>query len=211
MTERRTHPLLHILLMAGLCVMPGTPLLAQQAPDDWPCIQGYVPEVVLAVYWPQAVPESAASDWKRDKTIRALAERLGALDEYDDDARTAVTDFVASLADDQRVDALGLLATGTVATANVRRSDYLRGIRRYTRQQSSIAGQIEDGLNALARMDVEAVPADDPERVALEDTLRWHERVFDQREQAIVALCEQPVYVEQVLSDVLRDLTQYLP
>lgn len=201
----------HLAIALCCTVMAVSTVNAQEAPPDWPCIQGYVPEVTLGIYWPVAVPEDAATTWRKNAEVRALAERLGALDEYGTTEREAVAAFVESVPEAELTDTLSLLASGTVAVANQRRADFLRGIRRYTRQQTSIASQIEDGLNTLAQMDLDGVPGDDPDRVALDDTLHWHERVFDQREQAMVALCEQPVYVEQVLSDVLRDLTQYLP
>ena len=38
-----------------------------------------------------------------------------------------------------------------------------------------------------------------------------HQRVYDQRENAIQSLCERPVQLEETLSSVLRELAIYLP
>ncbi len=59
--------------------------------------------------------------------------------------------------------------------------------------------------------DMRASDEPDPRREEVMATLTWHERVYDQREHAIRSLCEQPVELEETLSDVLRDLAQYLP
>ena len=144
------------------------------------------------------------------------------------------------MAEDAREDALTRLADGTVAVANERRALYLDGIRRYTRQQIAIAGQIESTLNRLAELDDAAAAgeaatnggatgraADDgdssadssgdaravtaAERVEIEETLVWHERLYDQRERSIRALCERPVELEELLSETLREIAYRLP
>ncbi len=185
------------------------PALANANEPDWPCIQAFVPVVELGVLWPQVVPESELGQWKDDEKIESLAQKLGNLAEYTDADREMVEQFIDATPEADKTTTLNKLAEGTLAVANKRRMLYINGIKKYTRQQSAIALQIEDGLNTLAQMEQDNVQS--AERVELQETMDWHQRVFDQREHSMIALCDQPVLVEQITSDVLRDLAQYLP
>jgi hypothetical protein len=60
-------------------------------------------------------------------------------------------------------------------------------------------------------MEAQTAPESVARQAEIEETLRWHERVYDQRERAIQSLCERPVVLEEKLSAVLRELGQYLP
>jgi len=192
-----------------LAVFLAQPLSANAADPDWPCIQAFVPVVELGVLWPQVVPEADLGQWKSDERIAPLAKKLGNLAQYTDDDRKLVEQFIESTPAAEQVSTLNRLAEGSLAVANKRRALYIKGIRKYTRQQSAIAAQIEEGLNKLAQLEQDNVQS--AERDELRETMDWHQRVFDQREHSMIALCDQPVLVEQTTSDVLRDLAQYLP
>ncbi len=84
-------------------------------------------------------------------------------------------------------------------------------IKSYTRQQIAISEQIVNTLNELSLLESSNTNARGQTRQEIEETLRWHERVYDQRERNIQLLCEEPVELEQQLSEVLRDAAQYLP
>lgn len=201
-----------------LWVMLGAagPLAAQPAaPDDWPCVQVLVPEIVPSVLWPVPIDDSLSGTWRADPEIRVLAQRLGELERLDDEALAAMDAYALSVPETQRRGALTRLADGIVSVANTRRTRYIDGIRRYTRQQIAIAGQIETTLNRLAELDDAGEAGDEGtaavERAEIEETLAWHERLYDQREHSIRALCERPVELEQTLSEVLRELSYRLP
>ena len=187
--------------------------LAQQVDDEWPCIQQLVDEVSPVVMWPLPVDDIESGAWRKNASIRSLAEHLGDIQQYGDKDRGDVelfADGLTSLSDEQRELQLNLLALGILDVTNRVRRDYISGIKRYTRQQIAIADQIGNTLNELSVLeDAQDVDAEKKEEILA--TLRWHERVYDQREQAIQSLCEQPVELEEVLSDVLRDVAQYLP
>lgn len=185
--------------------------VAQDVDPEWPCIQRLVPTVSPAVMWPVPVDESMSKIWRKDRSIRKLAERLGDLDEFTDEDRAAIESFADSIAESDKELQLSLLAVGVVDVTNRVRSQYIKGIKRYTSQQIAISQQIEDTLNELSLLGKEANSGDNQERLEIEETLRWHERVYDQRENTIRLLCEEPVELEQRLSDVLRDAAQYLP
>ena len=208
--ERKKKHLKKINALAiGLSLLLIQPISASASDADWPCIQALVPVVEIGVLWPQVIPESDLGQWKENKKINSLVQKLGDLREYTDTERALVEQFMETIPEADQTSTLNRLAEGTLAVANKRRSLYIKGIKKYTRQQNDIAAQIEEGLNQLAKFEQDGVQS--PESEELLETMNWHQRVFDQREQAMVALCDQPVLVEQTTSDVLRDLAQYLP
>ena len=186
--------------------------VAQQEIDpEWPCIQQLIMEVSPAVMWPVPVDEQMQTAWRDDRPLRKLAEELGNLEVFTDDDRDTIAQFAESMSDGEKEMRLSLLAAGVVEVTNRQRKKFINGIKRYTRQQIAISGQIEDSLNQLSLLEERNTTEDGQARQEIEETLRWHERVYDQRERAIASLCEEPVELEQRLSDVLRDAAQYLP
>lgn len=184
---------------------------AQQADPEWPCVQALVPEVVAAVVWPEAIDESLHGAWRQDPALTGLAEKLSDLEAFTDAERRLIADFAESVPPASRREALNKLADGIVTLTNRRRSKYIDGIRRYTHQQIAVAGQIESSLNRLAELEARADPGEAGMRAEIEETLNWQKRIYDQREHNIHILCELPVELEERLSEVLRELAQYLP
>ncbi len=184
---------------------------ARQLDPEWPCVQVLVPEIVAAVVWPQPIDKSTSGSWQLDDSLVAMVEKLNDLDEFAETERQLIADFVTSVPLETRTATLNRLADGIVSLANRRRTQYIVGIKRYTRQQISIAAQVESTLNQLASMDEKAGAGDLTARLEIEETLHWHQRVFDRREHAIQFLCERPVELEERLATVLRELAQYLP
>ncbi len=183
-------------------------LNAQVADPQWPCVQVLVPEIVSAVVWPLPIDESLTGTWTEDEALVTMVSELSDLDELTDTTRQLIAEFVNTIPQALRVDRLNQLADGIVTLSNRRRTQYITGIKRYTRQQSSIANQIESTLNKLAE---QSDSQDVARRAEIEETLNWHQRVYDRRERAIHSLCERPVELEENLSLVLRELAQYLP
>ena len=205
--------------LLALSVVASSVQAQPSAPEDWPCVQAYIPEVTPATFWPVPIDEALAGTWREDPEIAALARRLGEIEQVDEDALAAIDAFANELPEEGRGAALTRVADGTVSVADERRSRYLEGIRRYTRQQIAIAGQIESTLNRMATLEESEAAGEAAnetavsaaERAEMQETLDWHERLYDQRERSIRALCERPVELEQRLSEVLRELAYRLP
>lgn len=202
-------------LAASLALGAGAARAQPASPEDWPCVQVLVPELSAAALWPLPLDAAALGDWREDADAAALARRLGELERVDAAALAAIDAFAAGVSEDAREAALSRVAVGTLDVADERRSRYIDGIRRYTRQQIAISRQIEETLNLLADLDdAEAAGTTletEAPRAEIEETLSWHERLYDQRERAIRALCERPGELEQTLSATLRELAYRLP
>ena len=225
---RRGPRTLRWVAPALLASLAGAARAQPAAPEDWPCVQVLVPEVLVETLWPAPIEPAVAASWREDPAVSALARRFAALEDGDEAARAAaeaeLAAFVDAVAPDALETRLGALAAGTVALANERRAGYLDGIRRFTRQQIRIAERIEAALNARAEAEVGVggapIGADaialaragsGARRDEAEDALRWEERLYDQREAQVRALCERPVRLEEGLSRSLRAFAQALP
>jgi hypothetical protein len=182
----------------------------QQSDPEWPCVQALVPELSQGIFWPEVIEEEVAGTWKKDKVVAPLARALGDLPAFTDKERERIADFAETQPDADRKQRLNMLADGVLHVANGVRKQYIRGIKRYTRQQISIAGQIETTLNELTNVEG-SVAVDDASRAEIEETLAWHQRVYDQREHAVKSLCDRPVELEEILSEVMREIAQHLP
>jgi hypothetical protein len=187
------------------------PVAAQEVDPEWPCIQRLISEVSPAVMWPVPVEDGMKAQYRSDTRIRALAETLGDIETFTDAQQQSISDYSDSIPESQREQQLTLLAVGVVDVSNRVRQNYIRGIKRYTRQQIAISGQIENTLNEISELEGQANAEASQEILEKRETLRWHERVYDQRERSIQLLCEEPVELEQQLSEVLRYAAQYLP
>ena len=206
--KKRFFNLIGLSLASG---MLWTSAEAQMADPEWPCIQVFVPEVMLAVQWPNFLEDSEMGLWKEDPTIASLARRLGEIDEFTDVERELIGEFAESIPEVDRSDVLNKLADGVVEVTNKRRSLFMKGIKKYTRQQISISKQLEEKLNLVAALEKKSDESSKKQLAELEENLHWHQRVYDQREQSIISLCERPVEIEEHLSGVMRELASYLP
>ena len=201
------RPTIGIVLLSLLSLT----VRAQTSDPEWPCVQILVSEIVTAVVWPQVIDESLTGSWKKDKSLTAMVNKLSDLDEFTESEQQLIADFAESIPEASRAETLNKLADGIVTLSNRLRTQYIDGIKRYTRQQISIAGQIESTLNQLAQLEGQSNTETATRRAEIEDTLHWHQRIYDRREHAIRSLCERPVELEEKLSQVLRELAQYLP
>lgn len=178
---------------------------------DWPCIQAYVPEVALAVVWPEPVEDETAKLWKSDKALKKVVRDFGNLETFDDADKKRLEQFAESVPEAERLTIMNAAAAGIATQFNTRRKDYIRGIRKYTRQQIEVAQQIENRLNELVEIADKTDEASVARRMELEETGAWQQRIFDKRERSIGLLCDAPVELETRMGEILRELSMYLP
>lgn len=198
-------------LLCAIALFPLAVIAQEEIDPEWPCIQRLIVEVSPAVMWPIPVDETMQNSWRKDREVRKLAEQLGNLEVFDDEARNSIATFAESVSEPEKEMRLSLLATGVVSVSNRQRKQFIKGIKRYTRQQIAISKQIEDSLNQLTALEDAPTTDSAEKKQEIQETLHWHERVYDQRERSIISLCEEPVELEQQLSEILRETAQFLP
>ena len=161
--------------------------------------------------WPEPIEEDTLGNWRKDKLAKKIVNDFGSLEVFSNEDRDRLAEYAESVPEAERIASYNMVADGILHRFNQRRTQYFKGIRKYTRQQIEVAKQIETHLNELA----ELADKTDTESLArikeLEETTTWQQRIFDRRESAMRVLCETPVDLETLLGDILRDLAQYLP
>ena len=183
---------------------------AQDAQVDWPCIQRLVPEVSAAVIWPGPMPETLNQNWRNHAATKTLVTQLISRSTSPDQYESLIETYVNALPVDEQDLYLTMAFSGVLEELNRRRADYIQTIKRFTRHQNAVAGQVEDLLNELAALTDSNESGTESKRLELQETVRWHQRVFDQREKAFVSLCEQPVKVEETLGELARSIAYFL-
>lgn len=197
------------MLLAVLSVAIGSIYAQPSSDSDWPCVQRLVPEVSAAVIWPGPLPETLDKRWQEFESIVNLVEQLTSSSASATEAQKLIAEFAESITFDRNKQ-ITLLFTGILETLNARRSNYIETIKRFTRHQNEIAVQVQQLLNELSTLGGKSGEVVEVRRREVEETAHWHQRVFDQREKSIIALCERPVEVEQSLGELARIVAEFL-
>jgi hypothetical protein len=193
---------------AGLALLLGTPgsAAAQHAahgPTDWPCVQRLIPELAPATIWPGPPIEELESQWWQDDELARVVRFAAARETPVEDAMRRVEGFVERIYGEERERRLTLLFAGLFQEIDRRRSRTIEAVRRYARGQ---VGRLER-ISALVDELEERRGADGVEQAILdrlEGELFWQRRVFQDRQAALRALCEQPYGLEQRLGHFAR-------
>jgi len=205
--------------LAGLILLAGSMLLAapfidgaQAASDEdpnWPCIQRKVPEVSAGMVWAGPPVEELGADWRSDIEVSQLAGTISRRAVSLEEARKTIADFAAGIEADRNAKLTKLFA-GTLTVINKERSEIIEGIRRYSRRQAALAKRIEEKTAAFNQL----TSADDEEqkakRAELQEQILWDSRIYDEREQSLTYVCEQPVLLEQRIFALSREIMNHL-
>ena len=198
------------VLVAGLAV-PGEGYAAGSKDPNWPCIQRKVPEITAGVVWTGPEIKDGDVSWKQspaiDGMVKRLAQRRLALDE----AGTLINEFASGLKADKSKQ-LTSLFTGLLQTINRERKEIIVGIERYAKKQHALADKINTvrhEFNAVLAK-AELSEEDEKRRDALEEQLSWDTRIFDERQQSLIYVCESPVLLEQRLFALGREIMKHV-
>ena len=194
------------LLLAAVTV----PVHAGDDAEDWPCVQGLVHEISPSVIWAGPPVEDHLQTWYADagvsRTVEALIDRRATAQERG----ATLDDWLQPVPPQQREARLTAVFTGVWSRLNSRRKDYIDGILRYAREQKATSDKLEAYLNEIAELQDNTDEDSIRRLVEVEETVKWQERIFDQRESGISRLCEQPVRVEEDLGDIARMIAERL-
>ena len=196
-----------LLALASLAAVPAW---AQDAPakDDWPCVQVLQPELSIGAMWPGDDPTAGGPAWRDDAVIAALVERVAPRRVPADQATTEIHRFAAGYEGDRKA-ALTEVFAGVFETINTERGSIIRGIRRFNSRQEALARRIEASTQTLDGVDPASTdPAVARQRQELEFQLSWDQRVFDDRERLLPAICDQPFVLERRLFALSRTIQE---
>jgi len=173
---------------------------------DWPCVQAKVPEISLAAVWAGPPLGDATDKWKSDAKVSALISKLAARKTPLEDAKQAITEFLAG-STAEKTETGKLLFAGLFETLNAQRNSVLNGLERVTRKQRETADKVRSDTLALQALQG-ASPPDQPKIDELSNQLIWETRIFEDRRRVIGYVCEVPTAIDQRLFALGRVIQQ---
>jgi hypothetical protein len=196
------------LLPALLALAPALGWAQDTKKDDWPCVQVLQPELSIGAMWPGEDPTANGPSWRDDAVVAALVERVAPRRVSVDEAAAEIRRFAAGYEGDRKV-ALTELFAGLFESINGERATIIRGIRRYNARQAGLAKRMEDTTQALDGVDATSTDmAVAQKRQQLETQLTWDQRVFEERERLLPAICDQPFVLERRLFSLSRTIQE---
>ncbi|MEX0760328.1 MAG: hypothetical protein WD100_12185 [Tistlia sp.] len=201
MTDFRLVPGLAGAVALWLLLAPAAAPGADPQDADWPCIQRKVPEISAAVVWAGPPIDQALSEWREDEEVERLVGELAARSLPLETAQEKAEAFTQTL-DGERNARLTRLFAGLLQTVNRERGAIMAGIERYTRRQRELAERIEATGSRLDGLPAEA----GARREELAQQQAWDIRIYQEREQSLKYLCQQPIDLEQRLFLLARTI-----
>jgi hypothetical protein len=181
-------------------------LAADPRYPDWPCVQAKVPEISLAAVWAGPPLDDATAKWQSDAKVSTLVAKLAARKTPLEEAKQAITEFLAGSAA-QKAEAGKLLFAGLFETLNAQRNSVLNGLERVTRKQRDAAEKVRSDTLALQALQG-ASPPDQTKIDELSNQLIWETRIFEDRRRVIGFVCEVPTAIDQRLFALGRAIQQ---
>ncbi|HEY7298043.1 MAG TPA: hypothetical protein VH684_08915 [Xanthobacteraceae bacterium] len=173
---------------------------------DWPCAQIKVPQLSVAAVWAGPPIDDVESTWEKDPAVRELVARAAARRTPLNDAQKAVSDFIASNADERQQKGK-LLFAGLFQTLDHERSLVMNGIERFSRRQREFAASIRAETLELRNLQ-DAADHDRGKAEELANRVEWDTRIFEERKKTISYVCEVPVLIEQRLFALARTIQE---
>jgi hypothetical protein len=181
-------------------------LAADPRYPHWPCVQAKVPEISLAAVWAGPPLDDATAKWQSDAKVSTLVAKLAARKTPLEEAKQAITEFLAGSAA-QKAAAGKLLFAGLFETLNAQRNSVLNGLERVTRKQRDAAEKIRSDTLALQALQG-ASPPDQSRIDEFSNQLIWETRIFEDRRRVIGFVCEVPTAIDQRLFALARMIQQ---
>ena len=203
------RPTFNVIAAALLLATAGPALSAANNDPDWPCIQRKVPELSFGQIWTGAELPASAKDWSQDRRISELVEELAARRLPIADAQQQIKEFAADLPADQMDDRLAKLVQGLFEHMDHERSEVMSGIGRYARNQLELAARLRKEASEVDAMRGKP-DANVNEIAARTDRLTWETRIFEERVQSIIYVCEVSTIIEQRLYALAKTVNEIL-
>lgn len=179
-------------VLIAVMLLVAQPVSAADPTDPtWPCIQRKIVRLSAGVIWPYPIPESVGALSDEEKTLAsALALRRVSLEE----AEQLVAGFESDSEGSQ--EQWTRIFSGVFGRLDKNRTRIIQGIERYAQKQLSLSADIDQLRNSMDT----ALSVEDPDYDkidAYEVDLDWKTRIFDDRNRALIYVCESPVLLEK--------------
>lgn len=198
-----------LALAVVVLMMASEQVDAQAAPaadPDWPCVQRLLPEIAGGMVWTGPPLDGMDGPKEDHRAFTGLSKELAARRVPIEEAEQQIADYAGTLEGDEKPEVLAALFKATLEIINDDRASIINGIKKFSRGQRTLADRINAKNRELETMDRSDVLAHDS-AVAERD---WDIRIFEDRRQSLVYLCEQPVLLEQRAFALARSLANHL-
>ncbi len=212
MTRATQRPALAALaLCLGLAAAPAS--AADFSDPTWPCVQRKVANLSWGMMWTGLPIDDSLGDWRADPEIARLAPALAVRRTEMEEVAARIAAFAEGLEPAEAERRLALLFKGVFQLVDRERAEIIAGIARYAGKQQGLADRIDAARIELAELREVAEPSfDQQDRMeALEDAIAWDTRIFDERAQSLIYVCESPVILEKRAFAVAREIMRHLP
>lgn len=201
--------------------------------EYWPCIQRQVIGLQPGQMWAGPPVDEIGGEWRSDAEVARLVPLLAARRTSQEEAGEALDAFAEGAGADKD-ERLALLFAGLFQRLDSERTRVIRGLERYGQKQRDLSERIKDtrfelaglrdgnrpmrdGTVAAPRRDGGDATPDDPSdddysrfETDLDERLFWDTRIYDERNRALVYVCDSPVIIEQHLFGLARAIQQRL-
>lgn len=193
----------------GLLILPTFAGAGSSTDKNWPCVQRKVPDISSGMIWLGEPLDQFANEWPKNVEISRLVESISARRTQLDKAKQNIVEFAQQLGAG-RDHQLTLVASGMLETINYERARIIRKIEKFTMAQRKLGDRLENleiKLNAFPKK------MTTKQQTEYDDLLLkkyWFKRAFEQREQSLSYICQQPILLEQRAFALGRELMQHL-
>lgn len=188
-----------VALVIGVTSAAGA---ADFSDPTWPCIQRKVDRLSPGIMWPHPV-EERDFDAATETAVRDLAARMALRRLSLEEIEPMLARFTADHGTGQAL--LGHLFMTAFGTMSRQRQEIMQGIAEYSLTQIALAGRIDATRGEMNRlMDAETPDYDRVDE--LEEQVAWDERIYTDRAQALIYVCETPVILEKRLYAIAQML-----
>lgn len=194
----------HAFCMIALAAGAAPAKAVDYSDPTWPCIQRKVETLSVGLMWPHPVPEAADDAHYADIIETLSLRRLS-----EDDLAAAIDAYIEANPE-TGIDELGIIFNGVFERLGSLRRQLIAGIGRYSEQQIALARKIDAQHTEMAEL--EAADEPDFDRIdEIAEIVDWDERIYQDRSQALVYVCETPVLIEKRLYAVAQLLLARVP
>ncbi|RWD85872.1 hypothetical protein [Mesorhizobium sp.] len=188
---------------------PSVNVEAANTDPDWPCIQRKVPQLSLGQIWNGPELPPAAKDLSKDPAVSALVEEVAARRIPIAEAQKKIKDFAAALPTEQLAPKMAMLVQGMFDHMDAERSQVISGISRYAHKQLEMAAALRKEASDVDAL--QAKPDADPDEVERRtEQLKFATRIFNERVQSLIYVCEVPTIIEQRLYQLSKAVSETL-
>lgn len=197
----------------SVLVLVALPVEAANFDDPtWPCIQRKVPNLSIGQMWSGPILDPDDEQEVNDESIDTLAAALAVRRTSMEEAEKLIDDFARAAEGEDKNMRLARLFAAVFERINTERGQLISGIGRYSGKQIALSDRIGETNEKVVALEAKEDKSNDEwDRLEeLVDTVEWDTRIYEERQQSLIYVCETPVILEKRAFALARLVMQHL-